>query len=88
MQNNDLVNSSGRACVTDFGLSGVATAIMLSNSPSTVSFCWTAPELLSEDAGARSSKASDIWALGCVCYEVWPITPCVEYSKPSDVTRL
>jgi serine/threonine protein kinase len=31
---------------------------------------WLAPELLSPDENHRSSKASDIYAFACVCYEV------------------
>jgi hypothetical protein len=31
---------------------------------------WQAPELLSPDETHCSSKASDIYAFACVCYEV------------------
>lgn len=31
---------------------------------------WASPELLEDDV--RHSRESDIWAFGCVCYEVCP----------------
>lgn len=70
---NVLVNNSLRACLTDFGLSLVRTDETLAYTANTntvrgVTTRWASPELLQEEA--RATKASDIWALGCVCYEV------------------
>ncbi|KAF5343973.1 hypothetical protein D9756_011431 [Leucocoprinus leucothites] len=70
---NILVNDLGKACITDFGLSLVHTdktfAYTLASSDANgYSLRWAAPELLED--GARATLASDIWAFGCVCYEV------------------
>ncbi|KXN87401.1 hypothetical protein AN958_08832 [Leucoagaricus sp. SymC.cos] len=70
---NVLVDKIGRACLADFGLSTVWTSKTLGFTNTTVGISgrtnrWAAPELLDEDA--RATRASDIWAFGCVCYEV------------------
>ncbi|KIO31392.1 hypothetical protein M407DRAFT_67991 [Tulasnella calospora MUT 4182] len=66
---NILVNSKCRAILTDFGSAPTfcpsTNTITLTCNQYTLR--WAAPELL-EDDGA--SLASDIWALGCVVYEV------------------
>lgn len=72
-QVNVLVNDSGRACLTDFGLALVRADETLAHTVAAstaqgFSSRWAAPELL--DEGARATKASDVWAVGCVCYEV------------------
>lgn len=68
MQNDILVNNIGRACIADFGVSTVAVDDVLSGGITSVALRFAAPELLVE--GARPSKASDIWALGSICYQV------------------
>ncbi|KAF5357130.1 hypothetical protein D9756_006790 [Leucocoprinus leucothites] len=71
---NVLVDEFGRACLTDFGLSSIrsddniAQSIATSTAQGTTPH-WAAPELVESDS-ARSSKASDMWAFGCVCYEI------------------
>lgn len=70
---NILVNDSGRACITDFGLSLIRADKTLAytlaaNTVLGCSYRWAAPELLNENF--RPTRASDIWAFGCVCYEV------------------
>lgn len=70
---NILVNDSQRALITDFGLSAIWTDKALSfasmtSGPTDRSIRWSAPELFEE--GALPNRASDIWAFGCVCYEV------------------
>ncbi|KAF9447258.1 kinase-like protein [Macrolepiota fuliginosa MF-IS2] len=70
---NVLVSNSGKACITDFGLSSIPTdqTLAYTRGATTVvgcSFRWTAPELLEE--GCRATPASDVWAFGCVCYEI------------------
>ncbi|KAF5356842.1 hypothetical protein D9756_006802 [Leucocoprinus leucothites] len=82
---NVLVNDSGRACITDFGLSFIRTDQTLAYTiPATTvhgfSYHWAAPELL--DDGARSTMASDVWALGCVYYEI--LTGNLPYHGLSD----
>lgn len=70
---NILVNDSERACITDFGVSSIRTDQTLAYTlkATTVhglSHRWAAPELLEENA--LPTLASDVWALGCVFYEV------------------
>ncbi|KAF5345799.1 hypothetical protein D9756_010860 [Leucocoprinus leucothites] len=70
---NILVNDLGKACITDFGFSLVRTDKTLgytlaSSDAKGYSLRWAAPELLED--GARATMASDIWAFGCVCYEI------------------
>ncbi|KAF9447734.1 kinase-like protein [Macrolepiota fuliginosa MF-IS2] len=72
---NILVNDGGRACITDFGLSflridttipyGVGSTTALGG----LSSRWTAPELV-HDENNRPTLKSDVWAFGCVCFEV------------------
>ncbi|KAG6848948.1 hypothetical protein H0H93_012553 [Arthromyces matolae] len=77
---NVLINSSGRACLGDFGLSNVADPEIIKwTSQSTVAskggtMRWQAPELLEPeeiDAKVYNTKASDIYALASTCYEVF-----------------
>ncbi|KAJ7651364.1 hypothetical protein FB45DRAFT_859919 [Roridomyces roridus] len=74
---NVLVASSGRALLADFGLSSVADSKMLLQSTSSVknggSVRWQAPELFSVP-GSRNSRASDVYAFSCVCYEIFTDT--------------
>ena len=74
---NILVDSSGRACVADFGLSAVNeskiacwTSNVVKSEGGTIR--WQAPELNDPeiDHPVQNSKESDIYAWGCVCYEV------------------
>ncbi|KAJ7447740.1 kinase-like domain-containing protein, partial [Mycena galericulata] len=65
------VTRSGRAVLADFGLASVADSkVLLSTSSGkrggTVR--WHAPELFEE---ACSSFASDVYAISCVCYEIF-----------------
>lgn len=72
---NVLVTQSRRACLADFGL---ATAIdsntIAMTHKSTVrtggTVRWQAPELFDPSVYQQNSKASDIYALACVYYEV------------------
>ncbi|KAF9454354.1 kinase-like protein, partial [Macrolepiota fuliginosa MF-IS2] len=70
---NILVNNSGRACITDFGLLTIWSDKTLGFTVTIGTHvnhidCWSAPELLEDDS--CPSYASNIWAFGCVCYEV------------------
>ncbi|KAF5357113.1 hypothetical protein D9756_006791 [Leucocoprinus leucothites] len=70
---NVLVDEFGRACLTDFGLSSIRSDDSVAQSMATstaqgTTYRWAAPELIESDS-AHSSKASDVWAFGCVCYE-------------------
>ncbi|KAF5326494.1 hypothetical protein D9611_000771 [Ephemerocybe angulata] len=84
---NILVTRTGRACVADFGLSIIAeNEIMRWTSTASAAtpggtVRWQAPELFNPEAeDTKSSKMSDVYALGCVFYEVGPIAT-LFYSK-------
>ncbi|KAJ7440169.1 kinase-like domain-containing protein [Mycena latifolia] len=70
---NVLVTPSGRACITDFGLSSIVDAMTVRFTYSTASARggtarYQAPELL---LGERSNHfGSDVYAFACVCYEI------------------
>jgi serine/threonine protein kinase len=75
---NVLVNSSGRACLADFGLSTIrdpeVLAITTANSSSGCggTVRWMAPELLSSSDSDEpiNTKGSDVYAFAGVAYEV------------------
>ncbi|KAJ3552274.1 hypothetical protein NP233_g12919 [Leucocoprinus birnbaumii] len=72
---NILVNDLEKGCITDFGLSIVRTDktfayTLASSNPNGFSIRWAAPELLEPDDGAQVTLASDVWAFGCVSYEI------------------
>ncbi|KAL0565750.1 Rho guanine nucleotide exchange factor [Marasmius crinis-equi] len=73
---NILITPDGRACIGDFGLSRVADThaqlrLTTSTSRPAGTGRWLAPEILSAEAGP--SKKSDMYAFGCVCYEIFTI---------------
>ncbi|KAJ7572926.1 kinase-like domain-containing protein [Mycena floridula] len=72
--NNILITSDLRACVADFGLGKFIQTDALSQfTPSTSrpgALMWWAPELVTEDR-PTISLASDVYALGCVFYEIF-----------------
>uniref|UniRef100_A0A0W0F0H3 Putative Dbl-like domain-containing protein n=1 Tax=Moniliophthora roreri TaxID=221103 RepID=A0A0W0F0H3_MONRR len=70
---NILMTESRKAIIGDFGLSYVAEGEVL-RLTSTSTFSggttrWLAPELLNNES--RPSYKSDIYAFGCVCYEIY-----------------
>jgi serine/threonine protein kinase len=72
---NVLITKSRRACIGDFGLATAkdSKTLVMSHTSATKTggtLRWQAPELLSPDEAQHSSKASDIYAFACVCYEV------------------
>ncbi|TEB29309.1 kinase-like protein [Coprinellus micaceus] len=75
---NILVSPSGRACIADFGLGRlVQDKGWLTSAASTLfgAHLYLAPELLDDqptDIGytAKRSLSTDVYAFGCVCYEV------------------
>ncbi|KXN82314.1 Serine/threonine-protein kinase HT1 [Leucoagaricus sp. SymC.cos] len=78
---NVLVSDDGRAMITDFGASHIALTCSDTSTQTAISPQWTAPELFKSDR-ARPTQASDVWAFGCVIYEVWMHFPSFElYSE-------
>ncbi|KAF9254435.1 kinase-like protein [Marasmius fiardii PR-910] len=70
---NILVTPDLRACIGDFGLSRVsATQRLLSESSHAMgTMRWLSPELLQPGPASIPSRESDIYAYGCVCYEIF-----------------
>ncbi|KAJ7689491.1 kinase-like domain-containing protein [Mycena rosella] len=69
---NVLVTPSGRACITDFGLSSIADAMTLRFTHSTATkqggtARYQAPEVL---LGEANHFGSDVYAFACLCYEI------------------
>ncbi|KAF9440449.1 kinase-like protein [Macrolepiota fuliginosa MF-IS2] len=89
---NILVNSAGRACLADFGLSSIQADKMFSSRATTTAsvgctYRWAAPELVEEDT-PRLTKASDVWAVGCVFYEILTgLLPFTECSGNAQIIR-
>lgn len=76
LQLNILITQSKRACLTDFGVAvakdNTNMAITTTNN-NLGTLRWQAPELLdpeADDASCVTTLASDVYAYGCVCYEV------------------
>ncbi|KAJ3552865.1 hypothetical protein NP233_g12776 [Leucocoprinus birnbaumii] len=84
---NVLISESGRALLTDFGLSHVALMSGLHGSSGLTAvgtFNWMAPELFNERTAP--TKESDIWAFGCLCYEIYTgYNPFYQYTSPGGV---
>ncbi|KAG6808087.1 hypothetical protein H0H92_005423 [Tricholoma furcatifolium] len=75
---NILVNESGRALIADFGLASI-----LPSSGGTLMYM--APEIL--DPEAYNTKETDIYAFGCVAYEVFAGKPPFANLRPHLVVR-
>ncbi|KAF9469363.1 kinase-like domain-containing protein [Collybia nuda] len=91
---NILVDESGRARLADFGLSAVTDPKILKwTSQSSAaskggSIRWQAPELFGAESDelVPNSKASDIYAWACVCYEIFTgDVPFFEFGRDSTV---
>ncbi|KAJ7737465.1 kinase-like domain-containing protein [Mycena maculata] len=82
---NILVTPSRRACIADFGLSSIVNEMSISSNHSTTNSAmgtirWLAPEII---VGKSRHFASDIYALGCVCYEI--LTGALPFKDMTDV---
>ncbi|KAF7320659.1 Kinase-like protein [Mycena chlorophos] len=68
---NILVNDQGQACLTDFGLTVLAD-FPFTDSSANIGGCerWKAPEAF-QSGPDRRTTAIDIYALACVCYELY-----------------
>ncbi|KIO20091.1 hypothetical protein M407DRAFT_81941, partial [Tulasnella calospora MUT 4182] len=85
---NILVNSGNRAVITDFGSARTALTAEIAPSGEFITITgpawtmrWAAPELLEGDL---PGLASDIWALGWICWEV--VTGKFPFDKENDVS--
>ncbi|KDR72752.1 hypothetical protein GALMADRAFT_143032 [Galerina marginata CBS 339.88] len=89
---NILVTDSGRACLSDFGLStALGTSVLPHGSSSSSAglggtIRWQSPELLNpQEEYPRASIESDVYAFACVLYEIYiGLAPFYEYAR--DVT--
>ncbi|KAF7355812.1 hypothetical protein MVEN_00909400 [Mycena venus] len=71
---NILMDKERRACLTDFGLAAfIESDTSMQSTTKGGSTRWMAPELLRPVHGAHSKRtpATDVWAFGCVCCEIW-----------------
>ncbi|KAK1221567.1 Rho guanine nucleotide exchange factor [Marasmius sp. AFHP31] len=72
---NVLIKVDGSASIGDFGLSRIAeshtTRFTASTSRPKGTMRWISPELLDPESTSMTSKSSDIYAYGCVCYEIF-----------------
>ncbi|KAJ7468576.1 kinase-like domain-containing protein [Mycena latifolia] len=67
---NILVTPDGSACLTDFGFSRYSGSSRHSSREGT-SYHWMAPELVDPDSPSAQTFASDVYAFGCVCVELY-----------------
>ncbi|KAJ3567063.1 hypothetical protein NP233_g6609 [Leucocoprinus birnbaumii] len=72
---NVLISGSGRACITDFGLSPALAKKSITAEAATIltainsgSYPWMAPEVLKGDS--RPTQESDVWSFGCLSYQI------------------
>ncbi|KAJ7654133.1 kinase-like domain-containing protein [Mycena polygramma] len=76
---NILINDDGSACLADFGLSVSTNATKtMDTSEQEGSLLWMAPELLNPEQFERKfarTPASDVYAFGCVCVELYTGQP-------------
>ncbi|KAJ3565548.1 hypothetical protein NP233_g7564 [Leucocoprinus birnbaumii] len=81
---NILVSKTRRAKLGDFGISRILMTDPVATEASMGSAYWMAPELFTEDASP--TKQSDIWAFGCVCYEIFTgEIPFSQYKTPAQL---
>ena len=76
IQGNILVDNSGKACLTDFGMSVIVEAAPPQEGSGQFGghLCYMAPELIDPETfgmdNGRPTRASDMYAFGCTAVEV------------------
>ncbi|KZP08918.1 kinase-like protein [Athelia psychrophila] len=86
---NILMSANGRAFLADFGIAKPADTETKAQTTerSNGTYFWKAPELFKN--GAHATTASDIYAYGMICYEMfsglWPFHGQVIYGHPPSV---
>ncbi|KAK1229850.1 cell division cycle- protein [Marasmius sp. AFHP31] len=70
---NVLITPDFRACIGDFGLSRISDSqrFFTHSSRSKGTIRWMPPELLKPGPSCIPSRESDVYAYGCVCYEIF-----------------
>ncbi|KAL0058244.1 hypothetical protein AAF712_015093 [Marasmius tenuissimus] len=83
---NVLIDDDQNARITDFGLSRAVDnenlVGLLNMSSRQGSVRWLAPELLKSGRSSASPSKSDIYAFGCVCYEIY--AKCIPFEDVKD----
>jgi serine/threonine protein kinase len=67
-----VIYSKSQKCwkITDFGITMEGTATSKTTTKGRGTECYRAPELISNEGSGRFSYKSDVWALGCIAYEL------------------
>jgi len=76
---NILISRNGRACLADFGLATAAkdskAMSLMTTNKTTGTLRWQAPELFPDELSSHierpNTKATDVYAYGLVCYEMF-----------------
>ncbi|KXN83466.1 hypothetical protein AN958_01397 [Leucoagaricus sp. SymC.cos] len=67
---NVVVSETGHAMICDFGIFRIRSGFTTETPESVEIKSWPSPELLLSNRPTEPTEKSDIWAFGCLCYEV------------------